>query len=113
MSNSSAISSQSDPSFTLALVAQVVWPAFRTGRRHFLRKLGYRILGCNLADVRGEIDLLALDGSTLVFVEVRSTETRDCADCRPIRRREETAETYQRGHSISSSPTAREHCLPL
>jgi putative endonuclease len=48
----------------------------RTAAR-FLRRLGYRILGRNLADPRGEIDLLALDGATIVVVEVRSSESAD------------------------------------
>jgi putative endonuclease len=39
----------------------------------FLRRLGYRVLAANLNEAAGEIDLLALDGSTLVVVEVRST----------------------------------------
>jgi putative endonuclease len=43
----------------------------------FLRKLGYRILAANVADQLGEIDLLALDGETIVVVEVRSSETKD------------------------------------
>ncbi len=48
----------------------------RTAGR-FLRKLGYRILACNISDLKGEIDLLALDGETIVIVEVRSSETKD------------------------------------
>ena len=43
----------------------------------FLRKLGYRILAANVADTEGEIDLLALDGGTLVVVEVRSRSVED------------------------------------
>ncbi len=43
----------------------------------YLRKLGYRILAANVADKLGEIDLLALDGESLVVVEVRSTSTHD------------------------------------
>ena len=43
----------------------------------YLRKLGYRILAANIADKLGEIDLLALDGESLVVVEVRSTSTND------------------------------------
>lgn len=39
----------------------------------FLRKQGFRILARNLDDRQGEIDLLALDGTTLVVVEVRSS----------------------------------------
>ncbi len=57
------------------------WPWWRRwfGRRseraaaRFLRARGYRIVAVNEQDRRGEIDLLALDGRTLVVVEVRST----------------------------------------
>jgi putative endonuclease len=57
------------------------WPWWRRwfGRRseraagRFLRSLGYRILAANVADPAGELDLIALDGQTLVIVEVRST----------------------------------------
>lgn len=41
----------------------------------FIRKLGYRILAANVSDQQGELDLLALDGETLVVVEVRSTSS--------------------------------------
>src|SRR3954471_23159707 len=40
----------------------------------YLRRQGCRILGRNIDDRLGEIDLLALDGPTLVVVEVRSSE---------------------------------------
>lgn len=43
----------------------------------FLRKLGWRIVGTNLNEHLGEIDLLAVDGDTLVVVEVRSTSGSD------------------------------------
>ena len=43
----------------------------------FLRRLGYRILAANVSDRRGELDLLALDGTTLVVIEVRSTSSSD------------------------------------
>lgn len=43
----------------------------RTAEKH-LKRLGYKILERNLRVGRNEIDLLALDGDTLVFVEVRS-----------------------------------------
>jgi putative endonuclease len=39
----------------------------------FLRRLGYRILLRNHAGPLGEIDIVALDGRCIVFVEVRST----------------------------------------
>lgn len=61
------------------------WPWWRRwfGRRseraaaRFLRKKGCRILAANVDDRLGELDLLALDGGTLVVVEVRSTESGD------------------------------------
>ena len=57
------------------------WPWWRRwfGRRseraaaRFLRSLGYRVFAANVSDPAGELDLLALDGETLVVVEVRST----------------------------------------
>src|SRR5439155_10765697 len=63
------------------------WPVWRRwfGSRseraaaRFLRRLRYRILARNVNLPTGELDLVALDGRTLVFVEVRSTE-RGAAD---------------------------------
>ncbi len=43
----------------------------------FVERLGWRILGVNIVDQLGELDLLALDGQTLVFIEVRSTTQMD------------------------------------
>jgi len=43
----------------------------------FLKKLGYRILLRNYRCRHGEIDLIALDGKCIVFVEVRSTSGDD------------------------------------
>ncbi len=43
----------------------------------FLRRRGYRILARNYRCPRGELDVIALDGDCLVFVEVRSTEGKD------------------------------------
>lgn len=40
----------------------------------YLRRLGYRILARNYSCRHGELDLVALDGRCVVFVEVRSTE---------------------------------------
>ena len=39
----------------------------------FLRQLGYRIVARNYRCPLGELDLVALDGQCIVFVEVRST----------------------------------------
>ena len=43
----------------------------------FLRTLGWRILGANIHDGLGELDLIATDDETLVIVEVRSTSQAD------------------------------------
>jgi putative endonuclease len=43
----------------------------RVAARH-LRRLGYTIVRKNFRSRRGEIDLIALDGDVLVFVEVRT-----------------------------------------
>jgi len=45
----------------------------------YLRKHGYKILAVNIADRRGELDLLVMapDRTTLVVVEVRSTSQAD------------------------------------
>jgi len=48
----------------------------RAAARH-LKKLGYRILARNFRCPLGELDLVALDGDCIVFVEVRSTESLD------------------------------------
>ena len=43
----------------------------------FLKRLGYRIVARNYSCKLGELDLVALDGPCVVFVEVRSTETEE------------------------------------
>jgi putative endonuclease len=45
----------------------------------FLRRLGYSLLEHNFSCELGEVDIVALDGKTIVFVEVRSTEAGDTA----------------------------------
>ncbi|HTU69148.1 MAG TPA: YraN family protein [Candidatus Baltobacteraceae bacterium] len=52
----------------------------RKGRRGedvaaaFLTECGYRVIARNLRTPGGEIDLVAVDGSTLVFVEIKRRE---------------------------------------
>ncbi|HEX3151581.1 MAG TPA: YraN family protein [Gemmataceae bacterium] len=54
------------------------WFGLRSERAaaRYLRRQGCRILGHNIDDRLGEIDLLALDGQTIVVAEVRSSETK-------------------------------------
>ncbi len=62
----------------------------RAAARH-LQKLGYRILRRNYRCPQGELDLVALDGNCIVFVEVRSTggtdATRPAASVDPAKQR--------------------------
>jgi putative endonuclease len=55
------------------------WFGARSERaaERFLAKKGYRILKRNFTCPLGELDLVALDGREVVFVEVRSTESED------------------------------------
>jgi putative endonuclease len=46
----------------------------------FLRRLRYRIVTQNYRCSQGEIDVIALDGKTIVFVEVKTRTDRDHAD---------------------------------
>jgi len=43
----------------------------------FLRRLGWRVVRRNYSCPHGEIDIVAVEGRTVVFVEVRSTESGD------------------------------------
>lgn len=55
----------------------------RAGERHaerFLRSRRYRIVTRNYVCPAGEIDLIALDGRTVVFVEVKTRTGREHAD---------------------------------
>jgi putative endonuclease len=45
----------------------------------FLKRQGYRIVARNFSCPQGELDLVAVEGRCVVFVEVRSTGTEDAA----------------------------------
>jgi putative endonuclease len=49
----------------------------RAAARFLKKHLGYRILVRNYSEPKGELDIIALDGDCVVFVEVRSTEQPD------------------------------------
>lgn len=42
---------------------------------HHLRRLGYRIVGKNVRAGGGELDLVAVEGDTLCFIEVKARRT--------------------------------------
>ena len=72
----------------------------------YLRSLGYRIVGRRERVLRGDIDIVALDGRTVVFVEVRSrTSTTHGHPAETVgygkqRRMAELATAYIRRHRL-------------
>lgn len=47
---------------------------------HYLQKQGYRIIERNFKKRYGELDIIAIDGETLVFVEVKTREGDEYGD---------------------------------
>jgi len=78
-----------------------------------LRKLGYQIIGRNWRCGHVEIDRIAWDGETLVFVEVRSRRTskngtpQESIGRRKRRLLEKAAALYLQGVAIEPSPAIR------
>ncbi|NOX58400.1 MAG: YraN family protein [Planctomycetes bacterium] len=48
--------------------------------RKFLKRLGYRILKTNYWCPLGELDIVAADGDTIVFIEVKTLRSDQAAD---------------------------------
>jgi len=75
--------------------------------RH-LESLGYRILARNVKSKRGELDIVARDGRTLCFVEVRLRKSSSLAfasiDPRKQRSLARAAEHYLLANRLSSMP---------
>ena len=75
-----------------------------------LRGLGYRIVGRRERVLRGDIDIVAVDGRTVVFVEVRSrSDTRHGHPAETVgplkqRRIAELANAYIRRHRLRDCP---------
>jgi len=66
----------------------------------YLARRGYKILDKNYRTKSGELDIVAMDGRTLVFVEVKSRRSQsfgtpgDAVDARKRRRMEKAALAY-------------------
>ena len=52
-------------------------PAGRGGGRRFFKRLGYKVLARGNRLRPGELDLVMLDGRTIVFVEVKTRQTQE------------------------------------
>lgn len=72
----------------------------------YLRRLGYRIRARQYANRYGEIDLIALDGRCIVFVEVKTRRTDEAGhpveavDYRKRRKLTQTALAYLKRHGL-------------
>lgn len=72
----------------------------------YLRRLGYRIIARRERVLRGDIDIIALDGRTVVFVEVRSRSSTahghpvETIDQKKQRRLVDLANAYIRRHQL-------------
>lgn len=76
----------------------------------YLRRLGYRILARQVRQLGGELDLIALDGPTLVFVEVKTRSSTDAGhpaeavDFRKQQRMTRAALAFLRKHRLLENP---------
>lgn len=77
--------------------------------RH-LRKHGYRVICRNYRTRRGEIDIVAMDGDTVVFVEVRTRSGPECGTpeesvtARKAAHLQKAAQVYLSRHGLENSP---------
>lgn len=76
----------------------------------YLRRLGHKIIACNDRSRPGELDLVTLDGETVVFVEVKTRRSRDVGHpvdaVTPAKQRRLTrlAVTFLKRHGLLESP---------
>lgn len=103
----------------MSLFALSRWPWLRRwfgdrserAAEQFLRRLGYRILARNYSCPPGELDLVALDSESLVFVEVRSTASSDelklaqSIDLQKQRRLTQAALHFLQHHRLMGKPS--------
>jgi putative endonuclease len=77
----------------------------------FLKKLGYRIATTRLRQRYGEIDIIALDGRTVVFVEVKTrrldltTQPADAVDRTRQQRLTRAALAFLKYHNLLEYPS--------
>lgn len=73
---------------------------------NFLKRLGYRILARGLDSRLGELDIIAVDGRTIVFVEVKTRRSSDAGhpteaiDSTKQRRMTQAALAYLKSHRL-------------
>lgn len=76
----------------------------------FLKRRGYIIIACGNRDLFGELDIIAVDGRTVVFVEVKTRRSHDAGhpadavDERKQRRLTRLGLAYLKRHSLLENP---------
>jgi putative endonuclease len=76
----------------------------------FLRRLGYRVVAARKRLRYGEIDIVAVDGQTVVFVEVKTRRTEEgvtpaqAVDLLRRRRMSRAAVAFLKAHSLLGYP---------
>ncbi len=98
--------------FRLAALFRRWWrskPLWRRGEdaaARFLKRLGYKIVARGHRSAGGEIDLVAVDGRTVVFVEVKTRQSHDAGhpaeaiDARKQRRITLAAMVFLKRHEL-------------
>jgi putative endonuclease len=76
----------------------------------YLRRLGFKIVGRSVRTKLGELDLVAVDGRTVVFVEVKTRQSEDqghpaeAVDFAKQRRLTRLATAYLQRHGLLDNP---------
>lgn len=76
---------------------------------HYIKQKGYKILECNWVCEKHEIDIIALDGNEIVFIEVKTRKTskwgtpEDAISSLKMRRMVEAADLYINKYDINES----------
>jgi putative endonuclease len=85
----------------------------KIGERHaarFLSKAGFAIVARNYRTPLGEIDIVARDGETLAFIEVKTRSSRafglpqEAVDCRKQRQLIRAAQVFLKAHGEPAVP---------
>lgn len=76
----------------------------------FLQSCGYKIIECNARNCFGEIDIIAQEGKTICFIEVKTRRSSRCgapAESVTARKRTQIARSalaYLKSHNLLSNP---------
>jgi putative endonuclease len=74
----------------------------------YLRSIGFRVIGSGYRTARGEVDLIAWEGSVLVFVEVKALRSNaspeDAVGFRKQQRIQRAAKSYRQQYRLLDAP---------